>query len=174
MSFRCGYGRIKLLPSKENVCLYCHCQTYSLKEVTRNSSSSCGKSNSGCTVRVVPSLQTTFECVLVWSFIYFGRRRLSSTCCRHWRIWEHLLDMRVGYCFQERTMGLAPKGHGVHPETLCDTMAIHWSLQAVEAHLVFLQKLTCKNPSEFIYPLDFWVQCLHIFHLWAIYVNWPQ
>lgn len=21
---------------------------------------------------------------------------LSSACCRHWRIWEHLLDMRLG------------------------------------------------------------------------------
>lgn len=76
MSFRCGRCRIKLLPSKESVCLYCRRQTYSLKEVTRNGSSSCGESNSGYTVRVIPSLQTIFECVLLWSFVYLGRRSI--------------------------------------------------------------------------------------------------
>lgn len=103
MSFRRGHCRIKLLPSKENSCLCCCCQTYSLEEVTWNSGCSCGWLRQGqfwIPLSVIPSLQVyvrhIFECALLWSFIFFFRRALLLTC-RLWRTWEYLHDVRLGY-----------------------------------------------------------------------------
>lgn len=48
--FRCGYSRVKLLPSKEKLCTCGHCQAYSLEEATQIAEVAVadeGKSNSG-------------------------------------------------------------------------------------------------------------------------------